>query len=80
MPPIPSERKNKCREFFIKQHLPIGLIVFTTLGFVYPPPGILLGTTPINVISLATIFFITGLQLLSADVFAALRTYREILH
>ena len=68
---IPAQSKLKL--FLVKNHLPIGLGVFTALGLLWPDPGVALGKTPINVISIAAIFFITGLHLQTAEVINALR-------
>ena len=61
-----------CRSLAVKHHLPIGLAIFTAIGFLWPDPGIALGTLPVNVVSIASIFFITGLQLQTADIRSAI--------
>jgi sodium/bile acid cotransporter 7 len=67
------------KEFLIAQHMPLGLLFLVVLGFVWPAPGIAVGKTPMNTISIVGIFFISGLGLQTDEVKKALRAYSAII-
>jgi hypothetical protein len=46
------------KAFLIAQHLPLGLLTMVVFGFLVPEPGIAVGKTPINTISICGIFLI----------------------
>lgn len=70
--------KRLCK-FALEQHLPLGLLVMVTFGYLVPQPGIVVGQTPINVVSVCSIFFISGLQIQITDVRNAFRAYTAVL-
>lgn len=49
------------------------------LGYLWPAPGLLMAKTPINVISIVGIFFISGLGLQTDEVKKAMRAYTAII-
>ena len=57
--------------FAADQHLPLGLALFSLLGFVFPAPGRALAATPLNTLSLVGIFFLSGLGLKTDEMRAA---------
>jgi sodium/bile acid cotransporter 7 len=61
---------------FLQQHyLPVSLACATAAGFLVPGPGIALARTPANAVSIVGIFFISGLQLQTAEVRKALAAW-----
>jgi solute carrier family 10 (sodium/bile acid cotransporter), member 7 len=72
-PPHPPSPWSKAKAFLLAQHLPLGLALFSLLGYLWPAPGKAVSTTPVNTISIVGIFFISGLGLSTSEVRAALR-------
>jgi sodium/bile acid cotransporter 7 len=73
--PSPRCTWPKIKKFLIQQHLPLGLLFFVMFGFLVPEPGIAIGKTPINTISICGIFLISGLNLQTDEVKKALKAY-----
>lgn len=76
--PVPSDGE-RWKAWLIANHLPLGLLVMVALGYFWPAPGLLLAKTPINVISIVGIFFISGLGLQTDEVKKAMRAYTAII-
>lgn len=64
----------KVKAFLLQHFLPIGLVVCTFLGLVLPGPGIALGKTDLNTVSIVGIFFISGLQLRTDELVQAIKS------
>jgi predicted Na+-dependent transporter len=65
----------KIRSFVAKNSFPIALLCSILIGVCWPAPGLLVGQTPANTISIVGVFFITGLQLQTSQVVTALRAW-----
>lgn len=66
------------KKFAIEQHLPIGLFVMICFGFFVPQPGIAVGRTPVNLISVCAIFVLSGLQIQASDIRDAFKAYAAV--
>lgn len=63
-------------KFWMKWHLPIGLVVFVVFGFLVPVPGEWLGdNTELSTACVVIIFFFSGMKLKTDEVWTALRDW-----
>ena len=68
----PPSFAKRAAAFAYDQHLPLGLLVFSVLGFLIPAPGRWLSAnTPLSTASLIGIFFLSGLGLKTDEMRAA---------
>lgn len=74
-PPTPTTAQ-ALYKFWMKWHLPIGLVVMVVFGFLVPVPGAWLGdNTELSTACVVIIFFFSGMKLKTDEVWKALRDW-----
>ena len=62
-------------QFFLKQFLPLGLIIAALVGFLAPAPGLYMAALPTQYLAISLIFICSGLTLRTDEIQAALSNW-----
>jgi solute carrier family 10 (sodium/bile acid cotransporter), member 7 len=65
------------KSFLLQHHMPIGLALLLFFAYFVPAPGIYLGQTPVNTISIFVVFLISGLNLRTEEIKRAITSYKS---